>query len=220
MSEAARTFVDPDRIERRHPFELPETVIVNPEALAEALAVGRRAFQGVRNIDLAISIACVRLLTVLKEITKRGARFPLSNGRAVAVHPGDVQAAMREIQHHAGGLLIEGVRGEEAIARGLQAVQDEQERRTLLRVKDHRASSGSRMAAIADEVGPRVAAHRASRSVEPRLLAAAKAFLAAAQIADQRAWAEAGNELEAAVCEAEGRKLGEAPFESETEAKA
>jgi len=164
MSEAARTFTDPERIDRRHPSSAP-AVVVNPEALTEAIAAGAQTFQGTRDLNNAIAVACVRLLAVLAAATRRGARFPLSNGKAVEVHPADVQVAMLELQHHAGGLLV-GVRAEEAVARALDAAYNARERRALLRAtKEHRQPAHSRLtASMVDQVGQRVAAPASART--------------------------------------------------------
>lgn len=154
------------RVDRRRPSEQADSVRLDPEA-ALASVEQLRQLRGAlveglpgASSENVLLICITAYLRTLRQAERRHARFPLSSGTAIdGVHAGDVQAALAVIQHW-GGLVLEGPRGEETVARALGAAYAAREQR-LANGRPHHRRRDPVVAAMAAEVAVRVAVHQA-----------------------------------------------------------
>lgn len=161
------------RIDRRRPEPPQDGVRLDPEGARAAIDLWRQLRDAVRDglpgasEENAIILCVIAYVRTLREAERRGSRFPLSNGTTVeGVHPQDVKEAEAVIQRW-GGLVIEGLRGEETVARALGAAFASRDRR-LAEGRQHHRRRDPVVARMVDEVAHRLRVHRATFSSSQR----------------------------------------------------
>lgn len=160
MSGAADLTPRTTSADRRRPDPHPESVPVLREALDAAIAEGRIFYEGGQGLPNAIAGGALAYLRKVREIARRGARYPLGGGRDTleGIHPADVQIALAELARWGGE---EGPQAEDAMARALAAVDAARAERlarlaTGCRRVDRRARVDAELGVARDRAAVRV----------------------------------------------------------------